>query len=86
MATAMSALDKTSRIQMCHLTIQTSEPHVFEHKSRSIRMFHTENLKLEENSQKNIFFLKVSSRTSMYNQLIKQLNSISKKSKDIIKS
>jgi hypothetical protein len=39
-------------------------------KKRFVRMLHTENLKLKENLQKNIF-PKVSSRTRMYNQLIK---------------
>jgi hypothetical protein len=55
------------------------------HKNRSVLMLHTENLKLEENLQ-NFFFTKVSFRTRMYNQLIKQSNSIAKICKDINES
>jgi hypothetical protein len=54
-------------------------------KKRSVQMLHTENMKLEQNLQKNIF-PKVSSRTRMYNQLIKQSNSIAKLCKDINES
>jgi hypothetical protein len=54
-------------------------------KNRSVQMLHTENLKLEENLLKNIF-PKVSFKTHIYNQLIRQSNSIAKICKDINES
>jgi hypothetical protein len=60
-STAMSTLGKTARVRKCHLTVQMSEPHASGHKRRSVRTLHTENLKLEKNLQKNIFFLKIAS-------------------------
>jgi hypothetical protein len=54
-------------------------------KNGSVQTLHTENLKLEENLQKNIF-PKVSLRTRIYNQLIKQSNSIAEICKDINES
>jgi hypothetical protein len=70
-STARLAIGRTTRVQTCHLTIWMSEPHMFGNKSRSVRTFHTENMKLEENLQKNNIFPKNSFRTNMYNQLIK---------------
>jgi hypothetical protein len=54
-------------------------------KNKSVQTLHTENLKLEENLQKNNFS-KVSFRTRMYNPLIAQSESISKLSRDIKES
>jgi hypothetical protein len=79
-------LGRTSRGRTCHLTIWMTEPYASRPKRRTVQTLHTENLKLEENMQKNIFFPKNSFRTRMYNQLIKQSTSISKIRKDIIES